>query len=187
MNIRNGLSIGVSLAVFVAGCSQSFRSEQEPSTTAWISGATPDLILNAAKTAVRGRYRIAQIDRNTYTLVTEPYQYTSSEDTGRLSDQLSPGNHTFRRIVRIQASPVDDLTRVDVRVAVERRDTSAARAFAVQQQRSDLPVSTPIDEASPSRERSEFWTFVRRDRPEEQQLISDIRALLTPSVGKAMQ
>jgi hypothetical protein len=76
---------------------------------------------------------------------------------------------------------------VDVRVAVERRDTSAARAFAVQRQRSDLPVSTPIDEASPSRERSEFWTFVRRDYPEEQQLINDIRALLIPSTSKTVQ
>ena len=163
----------------IAGCSSATRNARLPGSSGGFAGVQIDNAFDAAVKAVQGKYNIESIDRHNYLLRTAPSEYISRDGSGT----LLPSKRTFRKIVILRLHPSSTgQTIVSVRVEIQRQDTSIAHAFAYQRQSSDIPTDTPINQASPGRsERSELWTFARRDQAEEQEILKAIKAIFNES------
>ncbi len=168
-------------ALVLCGCAQTARSRRVSGSSMRFGDADAVKAFDAAAKALRGSYRLAEVDNTDMVLKTVPFIYNARNDREKPSTQVLGGKKTYRRVVQVRAEPTEDGkgSVVTVRVGVERFDSPAARAFAYQRESSDLPADRAMRDATPvKREHREVWTFVSRDRTEEQRILAAIAALL---------
>jgi hypothetical protein len=166
----------VPVLVVVAGCAETpgVRTHQEE----WaIAGADPDAVLAEAGAVLQREFGRVKIDRGARRIETAPVEYTTSRGSGAVRDVYG-GRSTMRRVAYFTVGSRGGTTVAALQVNVERRDTvQRAVTPATGYRLSDSPgAETPVDrDAATTLEQNTVWTFVRRDRTLERQLLDEVR------------
>ncbi len=173
---QTGLWSMVSVLALAAGCAETpgVRAHQEE----WaIEGADADAVLTQAAAILQREFGRVKVDLAVRQIDTAPVEYTTSRDSGSARD-VYRGRSTMRRVGSLRVGSRGGITVGTLQINVERRDTAQrAIAPATGYRLSDSPgAETPVDrDAATTVEQNTVWTFVRRDRALERQLLEELR------------
>lgn len=144
-----------------------------------------DSAFDAGLDAIREIFPIESQDRQTGRIVSRPLAYSADEPSNAIDTGLSSSNPELRRRAYLTVSEHPDACSLDVRVDIERRDTQDYQVYEGIMAAEDLRMRTPAERRDmATNEQREVWTFIRRDRLAEEQIIRRINqrlGLLTPS------
>lgn len=167
------LTLAVAGLAAAVGCVQDLEARQFQTR---VVDADPDTVLSAAEVVLRREFGRVAVDRAARRITSGPVEFTTASDSGSTRD-LYGGRSSMRRIVTASVSPRGERSVLRMRVDVERQDTARRNAVPSEGTRiSDAPAYDPVDrDRGLTREQSEVWTFVRRDRALERALLEEVQ------------
>jgi hypothetical protein len=174
------------LLVFVLmsiGCTES--TVRRPGQTISLQQVAYDSAFDASLDAVRELFPIEMRDRQAGQILSRPVAYSGDEPSAGISTGLTSSTVELRRRANVNLAEHDDGCSVDVRVDIERRDTQEYQMYEGIMAAEDLRMRTPAERRDmATQEQRDVWTFIRRDRTAEEQIIRNIHqrlGLITPS------
>lgn len=162
------------------GCSQGVEKQRYQSRV--IPAASPDEVFLAAQTVLRREFGPIKVDPEARRLTSRPVEFHTSSSSGTARD-LYGGRSTMRRTAHFLASTHGDDTVARLRIEIERQDTARREAFQPDRdwRLSDTPGQTPIErDAATSSEQNAVWTYIRRDRRLERELLGELEEEFAP-------
>ena len=170
--------------LFSVGCNDT-AAVRRPGQVITLAQAEYSVVFDAALDAMRDSFPIEMRDRETGRIVSLPVVYSDDEPSAGISTGLSGSTQELRRLAYINISEHPEACSVEVRVDIERRDTQDYQVYEGLMAAEDLRMRTPAERRDLARsEQRDVWTFIRRDRAAEEQIIRRINqrlGLITPS------
>jgi len=176
------LSFLLTVILMSVGCSES--TVRRPGQTVNLQQAGYDTAFDASLDAVREVFPIEMRNRQTGQIVSLPVAYSGDEPSAGISTGLTGSTPELRRRAYVNLSEHADGCSLEVRVDIERWDTQDYQVYEGIMAAEDLRMRTPAERRDmASQEQREVWTFIRRDRTAEEQIIRSINqrlGLITP-------
>lgn len=167
------------------GCSQGIEKQQYYSRI--ISGAEPAEVFVGAQAILRREFGPLKVESESMRLTSRPIEFRTSSDSGTARD-LYGGRSTMRRTAYFVASSRGGEAVARLRIEIERQDTARQEAFQPDRDRrlGDAPSQTPIErDAATSSDQNAVWTYVKRDRRLERELLAELQEQFAPPPGDA--
>jgi len=163
----------------LTGCAQGLETRGPQSR--FIEAASPDEVFRAAQVVLRREFGPLQLEPDAWRIVSLPVEYRTSSESGAARD-LYGGRSTMRRTAYFAVAPRGAGAIARLRIEVERQDTTRQEAFQPDRHRlSDAPSQTPIErDAATSTRQNTVWTFVKRDRRLERELLVELQGQFAP-------
>ncbi|NIA06519.1 MAG: hypothetical protein GWP14_02595 [Actinobacteria bacterium] len=177
------LTFLLTIAFISIGCDSS--TARRPGQTISLQQVQYAAAFDASLDAMRESFPIQTRDLQTGRIVSRPVAYSGGEPSTGISTGLSGSTPELRRRAYITLSEHAEGCSLEVRVDIERRDTQDYQVYEGLMAAEDLRMRTPAERRDmASNQQREVWTFIRRDRAAEEQIIRRINqrlGLLTPS------
>lgn len=170
-------------ALLASGCAAEVGSPTYQQASVPIEDASPDEVFSVARDLLAAEFPRLAADRSTYTIRTEPVEFTVDRDSGTARDLLG-GASRLRRYAEFTTAARDGSTRAWLRVMIERKDTDRQVTLTpATGKHGETPAYTPIEvDAATTEAQNTVWTRVRRDRGLERALLRDLQAQFAPPV-----
>lgn len=178
MRVRLLLSCSCLFTAALFGCAGA-NEEATAYQSRVIPGSTTDELIASAEVLLKREFPRVSVDRARHQLNAEPVEFTTTRDSMTAND-LVGGRSTMRRKGRFSVANSAEGPVARVRIEVERQDTARQEQLAQSQSPDrgfgDSPAQqTPIQrDAGVSRSQNAVWTFVRRDRNLERNVLDDL-------------
>lgn len=168
------------LALGIIGCAAD--GEVSRFQSRWVPDAEPDAAYRAAEVVLRREFGRLASESGGRRILTEPRIYNATRESGAARD-LYRGSSTLRSAATLLVAPRDAGSLVQVRVDVEREDSTRREVFQHEEHRlSDSPSRTALErDAATSTRQNTVWTFVRRDRALERAILDEVADRLSPA------
>ena len=177
------IPILLSLLLLAVGCSET--TARRPGQAITLEQVQYAAAFDASLNAMRESFPIEMRDLQTGRIMSRPVAYSGDEPSAGISTGLSGSTSELRRRAYINLSEHAEGSSIDVRVDIERQDTQDYQVYEGIMAAEDLRMRTPAERRDmASHQQREVWTFIRRDRAAEEQIIRRINqhlGLLTPS------
>ncbi|MCG3126726.1 MAG: hypothetical protein CHACPFDD_01579 [Phycisphaerae bacterium] len=171
--MRGILILLAGLSAAAAGCAESTEVVTYESRV--MVAVAPQEAFDGAVTIFRREFGRVSADRDALTIDVPPSEYVVTRDTGSARD-LVGGPTTVRRSARLRIRPSGDGSVAEVRVDLERRETTTSLSPANDSRLGDRPGYTPIErDAATTDRQNTVWSRVRRDRALERSLLNELR------------
>jgi hypothetical protein len=170
-------------ALLAVGCNGT--TAHRPGQTISLEQVQYAAAFDAGLDAMRESFPIQMRDRQTGQIISHPVAFSADEPSTGISTGLSGSTPELRRRAYINLSEHPEDCSLEIRVDVERRDTQEYQAYEGIMAAEDLRMRTPAERRDmASQQQREVWTFIRRDRTAEEQIILRVNqrlGLLAPS------
>lgn len=177
------IPILLSLILLAVGCDGS--TARRPGQTITLEQVQYASAFDAGLDAMRETFPIEMRDRQTGRIISRPVAYSGDESSAGISTGLTGSSPELRRRAYINLSEHAEGCSLEIRVDIERRDTQDYQVYEGVMAAEDLRMRTPAERRDmATQEQREVWTFIRRDRAAEEQIIRKINqrlGLINPS------